>query len=239
LRMELIQTAITKIVGCGATFLLGAQSLNALRQLPYGPNNLFRDNIRCHVAYAANDGLTQQEIARSCGTVKERRTSTSRTRSAGTWAGSRSETESEAEVPVMNAGDVREMPDDTELIFITGQPVIKAKKIRDYRDRILKKRLKLPPAPLRGVDGVYPDLPHPSRPSPWAGVLIRQEVREGAGSPVDDGDLPPPPDWDDDPAGDLQPVMAHDPARPRAKGSPKGQPKPRTRRLHVVAEDDE
>ena len=74
LRLEILQTAITRIVGCGATMLLGAQSLNALRQPPYGPYNQFRDNIRCHVAYAANDGMTQQEISQSCGTVSERRT---------------------------------------------------------------------------------------------------------------------------------------------------------------------
>ena len=74
LRLEILQTAITRIVGCGATMLLGAQSLNALRQQPYGPYNQFRDNIRCHVAYAANDGMTQQEISQSCGTVSERRT---------------------------------------------------------------------------------------------------------------------------------------------------------------------
>ena len=170
LRMEILQTAITKIVGCGATMLLGAQSLNALRQPPYGPYNLFRDNIRCHVAFAANDGMTQQEIARSCGTVSESRKSHSRSRQFGSWAGSSTESETEFEAPAMDAGAVRELPDDQELIFVTGQPVIRARKIRDYRDGILKKRLNLPCPPMRGADGVYPDLPQPVQASPWAGA---------------------------------------------------------------------
>ncbi|QQP92724.1 type IV secretory system conjugative DNA transfer family protein (plasmid) [Skermanella sp. TT6] len=167
LRMEILQTAITKIVGCGATMLLGAQSLNALRQAPYGPYNQFRDNIRCHVAYAANDGLTQQEISRSCGTVAERRTSVSRGRPAAGWGRTHTETRSEVERPVLDAGGVRALPDRDELILITGQPVIRARKIRDFRDPVLSRRLGLPPAPMRGRDGRYPGLPRsPDPPGP-------------------------------------------------------------------------
>ena len=218
LRMEILQTAITKIVGCGATMLLGAQSLNALRQAPYGPHNLFRDNIRCHVAYAANDGLTQQEIAQSCGTVSERRRSTSKSRQTGTWAGSRSESESEIEVPVMNAGQVRRIRDHEEVILITGQPVIKARKIVDYKDRILRKRLNLPVPPMRRADGVYPDLPHPARPSQWAGVMVRPEV------PEDDA-----PEW-----ADLPPVN-----KPEATAAVTAEkPKTKRKRKLIVATGD-
>jgi type IV secretion system protein VirD4 len=181
LRMEILQTAITKIVGVGCTMLLGTQSLNALSQAPYGPHNQFRDNIRCHVAYAANDSVTQRDISQSCGTVAERRTSTSRSRSPGNWGRSRTETQSEIERPVIEAGKVRSLPDADELIIITGQPVIRARKIRDFKDPILKKRLTLPCPSLRGPDGVYPDLPHPQRPSVWAGVMADQE--EPAASP--------------------------------------------------------
>jgi type IV secretory pathway TraG/TraD family ATPase VirD4 len=66
---------------------------------------------------------------------------------------------------------MRELPDEEELIFIPGQRIIRAAKIRDYRDPILKHRLNLPQAPGRGLDGVYPDLPHPNRPSPWDAIL--------------------------------------------------------------------
>lgn len=227
LRMAQIQTAITKIVGLGATFLLGAQSLNALQQEPYGPRNLFRDNIRCHVAFAANDGLTQREISQSAGTVRERRTSTSRSRSPGSWGRSSSETESEVEVPVINPGKVREVGDDKELVFITGQPVIKARKIVDFEDRILRRRLKLPPAALRGADGVYPDLPHPARPSPWAGVMtarVREEPGASFAPPEDDGaGLPASPEWGgDDPEGFDVMAPPRSPVRPAAGGKRRG-----------------
>ncbi|QQP94015.1 type IV secretory system conjugative DNA transfer family protein (plasmid) [Skermanella sp. TT6] len=219
LRLEILQTAITKIVGCGATMLLGAQSLNALRQAPYGPYNQFRDNIRCHVVYAANDGMTQQEISQSCGTVTERRRSTSRSRSSGTWARSHTESVSEVEQPVINPGGVRQLRDRFELVLITGQPVIRARKIVDHKDRILRKRLDLPQAALRGSDGAYPDLPHPHRPSAWAGVPVHPQTPEamasGAGA-VDDGDLPEPPANDDATA-------------------PPARPKPRRKRKLITA----
>lgn len=174
LRMEILQTAITKIVGCGATMLLGAQSLNALRQAPYGPYNQFRDNIRCHIAFAANDSTTQQDISQSCGSISEHRTSKSSSRPAGSWQKSHSETESEIDRPVISPGKVRSMSDEKELIIITGQPVIRANKIRDMKDPILKKRLKLPTAKMRDANGVYPSLPCPTRPSPWAAVAVEK-----------------------------------------------------------------
>jgi type IV secretion system protein VirD4 len=217
LRMEIIQTAITKIVGAGCTMLLGAQSLNALSQSPYGPQNQFRDNIRCHVAYAANDATTQRDISQSCGTVSERRTSTSKSRQTGTWAGSRSETQSETEVPAMNAGEVRQMPDHEELIIITGQPVIKATKLRDYKDRILRKRLNLPPPPMRSASGTYPDLPHPARASTWAGISVK---------PVEF--LQPASPEDDEPADDALPP---EPA--------KAKPKPKSKRKLIAATGDD
>lgn len=170
LRMEILQTAITKIVGLGCTMLLGAQSLSALRQKPYGTENQFRDNIRCYIAYAANDDKTAQEIAHACGTVRESRTSYSKTRSPNSWMGTKGESTSEFEKPLITPGDVRAMPDDEELIFVTGQPVMKVNKIRDYEDPILKQRLNLPLPPMRGPDGVYPNLPQPDPKSPWADV---------------------------------------------------------------------
>ena len=178
LRMEILQTAITKIVGVGCTMLLGAQSLNALSQAPYGPYNQFRDNIRCHVAYAANDATTQRAISQAGGTFTQGRTSVSRSRQPGRWGQSKSETQSEGEKPVIEAGEVRCLPDSDELIFITGQPVIRAQKIRDFKDPILNARLSLPLPPMRGPEGIYPGLPHPGRKSPWAGVLEGHSAME-------------------------------------------------------------
>jgi type IV secretion system protein VirD4 len=171
LRMEILQTAITKIVGAGCTMLLGAQSLNALSQEPYGIRNQFRDNIRCHIAYASNDAGTQRDMSQGAGLFEDERASVSTGRQPGRFGRSKTETESETERPRVSAGDMRELPDEKELIFIPGQRIIRASKIRDYRDPILKSRLGRPQAAARGLDGVYPDLPHPNRPSPWDAIL--------------------------------------------------------------------
>ena len=88
-----------------------------------------------------------------------------------------------------------------------------------HKDRILRKRLDLPQAALRGSDGAYPDLPHPHRPSAWAGVPVHPQTPEamasGAGA-VDDGDLPEPPANDDATA-------------------PPARPKPRRKRKLITA----
>jgi type IV secretion system protein VirD4 len=169
LRMALLETAITKIVGCGWTMLLGTQSLSALQQAPYGPYNQFKDNIRCAVHYASNDDTTQQAISRAIGTFTEVKTSTSRSTRPGEFLASRSVSVSEHERPIMSPAEVRELRDDEEVILIRGQPAILAKKIRDWRDPILRRRMMYKPAPMRGADGVYPDLPWPARGNPWAG----------------------------------------------------------------------
>lgn len=168
LRMNILQTAITKIVGAGCTMLFGAQSLNALSQDPYGVFNQFRDNIRCTITYAANDTRSQNEISQASGKFDDVRASQSKGSVTGKWQTSRTETESEAEKNRIDAGEVRELEDEVELIFITGKKVIRAEKIRDFEDPILSLRLGHPKAPTRAADGVYPDLPHPDRKSPWS-----------------------------------------------------------------------
>lgn len=176
LKLKTIETAMTKILGYGATFLLGAQSLNALKEHPYGQNNQFRDNIRVHVAFAANDATTQREISQSAGTVREQRKSISRK----PWGGGRSETESEGDRSVIDPGAVRALRDQLELVLVTGHPPILARKLRDYKDKVLKTRM-LKPAPMCRPDDPCLDLPHPQRSSICAGAIVVQE--EPATSP--------------------------------------------------------
>ena len=65
----------------------------------------------------------------------------------------------------MGPGDVRELPYDEQLLFVTGHPPLRCKKVRYYRDRQFKKRL-LPPPP-----GTRDRLDLPRRPGhPWVGV---------------------------------------------------------------------
>lgn len=175
LRMEILQTAITKIVGYGATMFLGAQSLSALFQEPYGIYNQFRDNIRCHVAFASSDSTTQDAISRAIGTFDRERTSVSRSQRILDWTPSRTVGSSDTQAAIMEPGAVRSLRDEDEVILMRGHPAILAQKIHDFRDPILKRRLgpkAVKPAPMRSVDGTYPDLPYPSRAHPFAGQII-------------------------------------------------------------------
>lgn len=201
LRMNILQTAITKIVGAGCTMLLGAQSLNALRQQPYGENNQFMDNIRCQITYAANDPRSQQQISQASGRFSDRRSSQSKGRMSGRFGTSRTETESEAEKQRIEPGEVREIEDEHEIIFITGRKPIYCDKIRDWADPILKTRIGLPQAATRGPDGVYPDLPHPGRVSPWSQPAVGVAPPEEKPKPKkklvvadndDEPEMPPP-----------------------------------------------
>ncbi|QQP94069.1 type IV secretory system conjugative DNA transfer family protein (plasmid) [Skermanella sp. TT6] len=172
LRMQILETAITKIVGCGATMFLGAQSLSALQQAPYGPNNQFRDNIRLSVHFAASDKMTQDAISQAIGTFDQRRTSKSYSQKAFDITGSRTRSRSDTNRLILDPGMVRMMADDEEVILVRGHPAILATKVQDYKDPILKKRLAMPCVPMRQADGTYPDLPYPTRSSPWAGKVI-------------------------------------------------------------------
>jgi type IV secretion system protein VirD4 len=168
LRMAILETAITKIVGFGATMFLGAQSLSALTKEPYGPNSQFRENIRLSVHFASNDKVTQDLISQAVGTFDQRRESHSVSRQLWKGGGSRTVSESVHTRRIMEPEQVRSMADNEEIILMRGHPAILANKIEDYRDPILRKRLARRPAPMRGPDGVYPDLPYPNRPSPWS-----------------------------------------------------------------------
>lgn len=220
LRMEILQEAITKIVGFGWTMFLGAQSLSALFQEPYGVYNQFRDNIRLHVAFASSDTTTQDAISRAIGSFDRERTTTSRSQRFMDWTGSRTVGRSDTSAPIMEAGSVRSLEDQDEIILMRGQPAILAQKINDWRDPILKRRLgpkRVRPARMRGADGIYPDLPFPARAHPFAGVSMMMPTRPpkvvtiGSGLPIDQtktSEAPPAPPDPKAPANTSKPKRA-------------------------------
>lgn len=186
LRMRILETAITKIVGCNATMFLGTQSLSALMKEPYGPYNQFRDNVRISVHFASYDELTQKALSQAIGTFDQRRVSRSSNQKLFELVGSQSHSRSETNRMIMDPGMIGMMKDDEEVILMRGHPAILAKKIQDYQDPVLKKRLSLPCAPTRKANGTYPDLPCPNRKSPWAGKsLISTLTIEGQNDAAD------------------------------------------------------
>src|SRR3546814_11734210 len=80
---------------------------------------------------------------------------------------------------LLTPGEVMQLAPTDELILVSGQPPIRAKKLRYFEDEAFTARVL--PAPALG-DTAYPDLP-PSRTDKWAGqirgVVGRLEHRVG------------------------------------------------------------
>src|SRR3546814_7484250 len=74
---------------------------------------------------------------------------------------------------LLTPGEVMQLAPTDELILVSGQPPIRAKKLRYFEDEAFTARVL--PAPALG-DTAYPDLP-PSRPDKWAGQLRGVDVR--------------------------------------------------------------
>src|SRR3546814_16451066 len=92
-----------------------------------------------------------------------------------------------------------------ELILVSGQPPIRAKKLRYFEDEAFTARVL--PAPALG-DTAYPDLP-PSRPAKWTGQIrgvdVRLDHRVGNDSDAEAGGL----DQARHPAHETEPTPEH------------------------------
>lgn len=116
----------------------------------YGPSNTILDNCHILTAFASADTATCQRISQMTGTVTEYRESYSQPHRH--WFGPRTVNQSEQVRPLLTPGDIRELPADDQLVFVTGYPPMRTRKLRYYADSHLRKRLLPPPDPSVGRD---------------------------------------------------------------------------------------
>lgn len=138
-RMPFLAESLRKAAGYGVKCLLVCQSFNDIIA-HYGPANTIIDNCHILVAFASADTVTQERISKMSGTVVEYRESHSRPTfllGSGTYSTSHSEHLR----PLLTPGDVRELPCDEELIFVTGSKPFRAKKVRYYQEKVYVSRL--------------------------------------------------------------------------------------------------
>lgn len=156
-RLDFLQSNLRQMAGYGIKAHLIVQSFSDIVE-SYGRDNTILDNCHVMVSFACADTVTQQRVSQMTGTVTEYRRNYSRPRlrkwlwgfRPGESLGSLSDVEQVR--PLMQPGDVRELPEDEQLVFVTGHPPIRCRKVRHYQDPEFKNRLLPPPVQMRGLD---------------------------------------------------------------------------------------
>ncbi|AMX99042.1 conjugal transfer protein TraG [Mesorhizobium ciceri] len=181
-RLDFFETALAFMAGYGIRAYLIAQSLNQISKA-YGENSAILDNCHVRIAFSSNDDRTAKRISDALGTATELR---SMRNYAGhrlaPWLSHVMVSRQETARPLLTPGEVMQLPQNDELVLISGLPPLRAQKLRYYQDRNFTERV-LPSPVLR--DGTYADCPA-SRPDDWTGQVRGVDSRLAAGDEIAD-----------------------------------------------------
>jgi type IV secretion system protein VirD4 len=141
-RMDFFETMMGAMAGYGLKAYLVCQSPNHIARA-YGRDNVIIDNCGIVTSFSATDGESAKRIADMAGEVWEVRESETqkKPRPILGW-GQGSTTLREERRPLLLPADVRALPGDEQLIFVSGCKPIRAKKIRFDEERIFRERLR-------------------------------------------------------------------------------------------------
>ncbi len=148
-RLDFFTTNLRQMAGYGIKAHLIVQSFNDIVE-QYGPHNTIIDNCHLLTAFASADTTTQHRVSQMTGTVVEYRDSFSRPRlrppGLNLFDFRRGNVSTSEQVrPLLTPGQVRELPDDTQLIFVNGCKPIRCHKVRYYEEPPFTDRLRDPP----------------------------------------------------------------------------------------------
>jgi type IV secretion system protein VirD4 len=207
-RLDFFTMNLRQMAGYGIKAHLIVQSFNDIIE-QYGTNNTILDNCHILTTFAAADTVTCQRISQMTGTVTEYRESYSQ---PGRHWGARTISHSEHVRPLLSPGDIRELPVDDQLVFVTGYKPMRTRKLRYFADRTFMARVL--PAPdqslqLKGsgkppIDWLRERAKGPPLPAPPTNPLFDPALVRGLAEPdeaeleheIDGGDR-------DDAKGDL------------------------------------
>lgn len=141
-RLDFFEAMMGAMAGYGIKASLVCQSPNHITRA-YGRENVIIDNCHIVTSFAATDGDSAKRIAEMAGEVWEVRESEThkRPRPLLGWH-SGSTTQREERRPLLLPADVRSLPRDEQLIFVSGVKPIRAKKLRFDEERIFRDRLR-------------------------------------------------------------------------------------------------
>ncbi len=141
-RMPFFETMMGAMAGYGLKAFLVTQSLNHLTKA-YGRENVILDNVHIVTAFSAADNDTAKRIAEMAGEVWEMRESETHTRPRSILGWRKgSTTIREERRPLLLPADVRALPRDEELIFVSGAKPIRAKKLKFDQEPVFVERLR-------------------------------------------------------------------------------------------------
>jgi type IV secretion system protein VirD4 len=190
-RLDFFESALAFMAGYGLRAFLIAQSLNQIEKA-YGPNNAILDNCHVRVAFATNDERTAKRISDALGTATELRAQRNYAgHRLSPWLGHLMVSRQESARPLLTPGEVMQLPGNEEIVMVSGQPPIRARKLRYFEDSNFTSRIL--PAPRLLANG-YADRPD-AKADDWTGltvpgILTGTESRAiPAGGVDDDGGL--------------------------------------------------
>ena len=143
-RLDFFETALAYVAGYGLKAYLITQSLNQLEKA-YGQNNSIMDNCHIRITFAPNDERTAKRISELLGTTTVASESTSESGKKMSWfLSQKSKSINWIGRPLMTPGEIMQIPQDRELIFIANHPPILAWKMRFYEDKKFAPLTKIP-----------------------------------------------------------------------------------------------
>jgi type IV secretion system protein VirD4 len=167
-RLDFFESALAFMAGYGLRAFLIAQSLNQIEKA-YGPNNAILDNCHVRVAFATNDERTAKRISDALGTATELRAQRNYAgHRLSPWLGHLMVSRQESARPLLTPGEVMQLPADDEIVMVSGQPPIRAKKLRYFEDSNFTSRIL--PAPMLRASS-YADRPA-AKPDDWTGLAV-------------------------------------------------------------------
>jgi type IV secretion system protein VirD4 len=186
-RLDFFESALAFMAGYGLRAFLIAQSLNQIEKA-YGPNNAILDNCHVRVAFATNDERTAKRISDALGTATELRAQRNYAgHRLSPWLGHLMVSRQESARPLLTPGEVMQLSANEEIVMVSGQPPIRAKKLRYFEDSNFTSRIL--PSPTLQAKG-YADRPAANA-DDWTGlaaplVLKSAEPRGFTAADVDD-----------------------------------------------------
>ncbi|MFO1155191.1 MAG: type IV secretory system conjugative DNA transfer family protein [Rhodospirillales bacterium] len=135
-RLDFFSSQMRVMRGYGITALLIVQSFKDIINA-YGRDQTIVDNCRIVVCFAAADPDTQKMISTMLGSAVEKKQSETRPHGWAWFKGSTST--SEARRPLLDAGEVRQVGYDEQLVLVTGEKPFRTKKVQWFRHRRLRR----------------------------------------------------------------------------------------------------